>query len=100
MTGYIVAGKNNVGYKYGGIAENPQRSVYLSNVKTTLVRLIMMGYIVAGKNNGEYKYGGIAEKPPTKIVYYLTCYLGKSNQLIQLRTNQNISRQLGTSGDT
>ena len=23
MTGYIVAGKNNDGYKYGGIAEKP-----------------------------------------------------------------------------
>ena len=23
MTGYIVAGKNNGGYKYGGIAEKP-----------------------------------------------------------------------------
>ena len=23
MTGYIVAGNNNGGYKYGGIAENP-----------------------------------------------------------------------------
>ena len=88
------------GINMAELPKNPQRSVYLSNVKTTLVRLIMMGYIVAGKNNGEYKYGGIAEKPPTKIVYYLTCYLGKSNQLIQLRTNQNISRQLRTSGDT
>ena len=25
MTGYIVAGKNNGGYKYGGIAEKPPK---------------------------------------------------------------------------
>ena len=61
MTGYIiVAGKNNGGYKYGGIAEKPPKVCLML---TTLVRLIMAGYIVAGKNNGGYKYGGIAEKP-------------------------------------
>ena len=61
MTGYIVAGKNNGGYKYGGIAEKPPK-VCLRLI--TLVRLIMTGYIVAGKNNSGYKYGGIAEKLP------------------------------------
>ena len=66
MTGYIVAGKNNGGYKYGGIAKKPPKVCLVSIclMLTTSIRLIMTGYIVAGKNNGGYKYGGIAEKLP------------------------------------
>ena len=46
MLGYIVAGKNNGGYKYGGIAEKPPKVCLML---ITLVRLIITGYIVAGQ---------------------------------------------------
>ena len=46
------------------LPKNRQRSVYLSNVNSIGLFLIMTGYIVAGKNYNGYKYGGIAEKPP------------------------------------
>ena len=48
MTGYIVAGKNNGGYKYGGIAEN--RQILRAIIKRTKVLHLWVLFIAYHKN--------------------------------------------------
>ena len=44
MTGYIVAGKNNGGYKYGGIAEKPP-NLTRHNTRTKVITKQQFYYI-------------------------------------------------------